>query len=437
MSKNIKESNNMKQIEHLRQDENKSIISRTEIGKFSENKLTSNLNRKSIVSTYCSSTTTSYSFTKVSKSSHQSVTVDRFLGEEENHENSQPRIRHIQWSHSRDNEFDDFGEEKSHYVEEIPFNIKSNHNETENDGLTNKDDRKHRNNLHIVDEDEKEDDDHFPKFENRPVKSISNFLEKYNRPNEESDNEYGRDMQQLQPQGMDDKILANHEEGKNFCVEEIPLERECTPREIEENDALGKVTREPENAFFNGTLDRKDNDENLQIPKDEEKDSKIVEQQTEHNSELDIKCEENMVQPKSDVPNETISYPDSQYCKDILRLPTEEIEMIMECHSDKYIGDSDISIQSTLGSSNPSISILDDEIRENNVDEDVDHISKFQLIEYSGKEELKQLATLEKTDSISRQSSFDEGRQNALLFVIFLTFVAMLIQALYNLSSWS
>ena len=101
-----------------------------------------------------------------------------------------------------------------------------------------------------------------------------------------------------------------------------------------------------------------------------------------------IKYEENMVQPQTDVPSETIFYPDSQYCKDILRGPTEEIEMIIECHSDKDIGESDISIQSTLGSSNPSISILDDEIRENNVDEDVDHISKFQLIDYSGKAHL-------------------------------------------------
>ena len=79
----------------------------------------------------------------------------------------------------------------------------------------------------------------------------------------------------------------------------------------------------------------------------------------------------------------------------------------------------------------------DDDIRGNNIEEDVDHISTFQLIENAGKDELKKLAALKTNDSISRQSSFDEGRQNALLFVIFLTFLAMLIQALYNLSSWN
>ena len=427
----------MKQIEHLREDENKSIISRTEIGKFSENKLTSNLNRRSIVSTYCSSTTTSYSFTKVSKSSHQSVKVDRLLNEEDKHENNQPSFRHTLWSHSGDNEFDDFGENVSHYIEEIPFDIKSNPSETEKNGITNTDEREIRNNLDIIDGNEKVDDDHFLKFENRPLKSIGNSIEKYNKSNEEIDNEYAMNMQQLQAQGKDDDIPANHEDARNSCGEEIPFERESYPMEIEENDALGKETQEPENIFRRGILDGNDNDENLQTPEDEENDHEIAKLHMEPKSKLDIRYEENMDQPRIEDLDEAIPYPDSQYSKDILRIPTEEFEMITGYQSDKDIGDPEVFIQSIVESSYPCDSILDDEIRVNNVEEDEDHIATFQLIEHAGKEEMKKLAALEKNDSISRQSSFDEGRQNALLFVIFLTFLAMLIQALYNLSSWN
>ena len=43
----------------------------------------------------------------MSKSSHQRIKGDRFLNEEEKHENNQPSFTHILWSHSGDNEFGD------------------------------------------------------------------------------------------------------------------------------------------------------------------------------------------------------------------------------------------------------------------------------------------------------------------------------------------
>ena len=44
-----------------------------------------------------------------------------------------------------------------------------------------------------------------------------------------------------------------------------------------------------------------------------------------------------------------------------------------------------------------------------------------------------QILSDEKLVSISRQSSADEGRQNALLFLVIVTLLAILIEALYNL----
>ena len=113
----------MTEKEHgtLVQDQEKALISTTEISKFSENKLTSNLSRRSIVSTYCSSTTTSYSFTKVSKSSTHSKQVTGFRNDKEQHEIQSPNLDNIDWVFSNNEEPDNLGNKKSIYVEELPI----------------------------------------------------------------------------------------------------------------------------------------------------------------------------------------------------------------------------------------------------------------------------------------------------------------------------
>ena len=126
MSENLINYNSINQGDQSVQDQEKALISTTEISKFSENKLTSNLSRRSIVSTYCSSTTTSYSFTKVSKSSTNSKQVAGFRNDREQHEIKSPNLDDIDWVFSNNKQPDTLDNKKSIHIEELPIERENN-----------------------------------------------------------------------------------------------------------------------------------------------------------------------------------------------------------------------------------------------------------------------------------------------------------------------
>ena len=336
MSESLITSDTAKHVERLLHDENTGLVSTTEIGKFSETKLTPSLSRRSIVSTYCSSTTTSYRFTKVSKSSQHAVNVKRLLNGEED-KSINPSKEEIQWYQSGNSKRGNIGGERKFYIEEIPV------------------------------------------------------------------------------------------------VEEIPVETKESQMIINPDENILEVRkkREPENDTGDIAENEVGNYKNLLPPENNLKNEIITEEHDENTKVLGPDDGESTSSLDMIIKDETSLAAENQIYTDILEENIKDSLDNIEHHKNVEKGN-ETFIENKIKASGANVEKYQLEPEEGNYKQAIEDIPNILSINHMEKDMFQMISTERGTSSISRQSSSDEGRQNALLFVIFITFLAMLIQALYG-----